>query len=73
MALITCPKCGKRFSEHANACPQCGMSINEVQSIKEASVKRAELQDRITRIVMICLSSFACIMIIMALIYLINK
>ena len=73
MALIKCPKCGKEFSDRALACPQCGMSINEVRSIKEASVKRAELPDRITRIVMICLSSFACIMIIMALIYLINK
>lgn len=73
MALITCPKCGKEFSDRAASCPQCGMSINEIRTVLEASVKRAELQDRITRIVMICLSSFACIMIIMALIYLINK
>lgn len=73
MALIKCPKCGKEFSEHANACPQCGMSINEIRPIIDAAKNRAELQDRITRIVMICLSSFACIMIIMALIYLINK
>ena len=30
MALITCPKCGKQFSEHAKACPQCGISKGEV-------------------------------------------
>ena len=29
MALITCPKCGKQFSEHAKACPQCGISKDE--------------------------------------------
>ncbi len=73
MALIKCPKCGKEFSDRAQTCPQCGMSINEIRPIIDATIKRAELHDRITRIVMICLSSFAYIMIIMALIYLRTK
>lgn len=30
MALIKCPKCGKMFSKHAHACPQCGMSYAEI-------------------------------------------
>lgn len=30
MALIECPKCGKMFSVHAQACPQCGLSKGEV-------------------------------------------
>jgi len=29
MALIKCPKCGKLFSEHAKACPKCGISIED--------------------------------------------
>lgn len=29
MALIQCPNCGKQFSEHAKACPQCGISMAE--------------------------------------------
>ena len=33
MALITCPKCGKRFSEHAIACPQCGISKGEALAL----------------------------------------
>ena len=33
MALIKCPKCGKQFSEHANSCPQCGISKGEALSL----------------------------------------
>ena len=32
MALITCPKCGKQFSEHAEKCPQCG--ITKIEALK---------------------------------------
>ena len=35
MALIECPKCGKMFSEHAHACPQCGLSKGEVLALIE--------------------------------------
>ena len=31
MALITCPICGKQFSEHAKACPQCGTPYEDVK------------------------------------------
>ncbi len=30
MALIKCPKCGKEFSDRAQACPQCGYSIKNL-------------------------------------------
>lgn len=35
MALIECPKCGKMFSVHAQACPQCGLSKGEVLALIE--------------------------------------
>ena len=46
MALIICPNCGKQFSEHAKACPQCGISIEEalilIQKREEESRLAAE-------------------------------
>ena len=43
MALITCPKCGKRFSEHALACPQCGATKQEIERlVEEQKAKEAE-------------------------------
>ena len=30
MALITCPECGKEFSDRAVACPNCGFPTNEI-------------------------------------------
>lgn len=30
MALITCPECGKEFSDKAPACPNCGCPIEEI-------------------------------------------
>lgn len=35
MALITCPDCGKRFSEFAKCCPNCGCP-SDVAKIKQA-------------------------------------
>lgn len=32
MALITCPECGKEFSDKAAACPNCGYPTNEISS-----------------------------------------
>ena len=53
MALITCPKCGKRFSEHAEKCPQCGMSKGEalllIQKQDEEAIREAEEQERIRK------------------------
>ena len=43
MALITCPKCGKRFSEHALACPQCGISKGEALVLIEKNAEEMRL------------------------------
>ena len=43
MALITCPKCGKQFSEHANACPQCGISMDEALALIAKQEEEARL------------------------------
>lgn len=32
MAIITCPECGKEFSDSAEKCPNCGISINDVKA-----------------------------------------
>lgn len=33
MALISCPECGKKVSEHAESCPECG---NPIAAAKES-------------------------------------
>ena len=38
MALITCPECGKEYSDKANACPNCGCPTNNV------SVQKYDIQ-----------------------------
>ena len=43
MALITCPKCGKKFSEHALACPQCGISKGEALVLIEKNAEEMRL------------------------------
>ena len=37
MALINCPECENRISEHASACPQCGNPIASSEEDKSAS------------------------------------
>ena len=50
MALIICPKCGKKFSKLANACPQCGTSIEEaLRLIKEKSEQKASERERLRK------------------------
>ena len=50
MALIICPKCGKQFSDYAQACPQCGTSKEEVQRlIKEQVERKAAERERIRK------------------------
>ena len=34
MALIQCPKCGKEFSDRAQACPQCGFNLKRFMPIQ---------------------------------------
>ena len=59
MALIKCPKCGKMFSVHAKACPQCGMSYAEI--IKKAG---QEQNESIKRVVVITAANLLIILII---------
>ncbi len=43
MALVTCPDCGKRVSDKAEACPNCGSPISQVSDqllFKEKESKR---------------------------------
>lgn len=42
MALITCPKCGNIFSEHAAQCPQCGLATHEIDAYNEQLRKEEE-------------------------------
>lgn len=31
MALIKCPECGKEISDKASACPNCGITMNDIK------------------------------------------
>lgn len=33
MALVNCPGCGKKISEHATLCPSCGMSYSQTNDV----------------------------------------
>jgi len=44
MALIKCPNCGKQYSEHAEKCPQCGLTLKEANDKVEE--KREEKRER---------------------------
>ncbi len=39
MALIECPECGKKISEKANACPNCGNPMKRSKSEPKIEVK----------------------------------
>lgn len=48
MALIKCPKCGKDFSDRAQACPHCGISKEEVaRLIAEKEAAEAAERERL--------------------------
>jgi len=51
MALITCPKCGKQFSEHAKACPLCGASREEIDALiaEKIRTENKEAEERSNR------------------------
>ena len=38
MAMIMCPECGKMFSNMANACPNCGLPIQAVNTVKGKNI-----------------------------------
>ena len=55
MPLITCPECGKQYSDSASACPQCGYtteknqntnSINNVISVNVSSDTQKPLHNK---------------------------
>ena len=54
MALIICPKCGKQFSDRAKACPQCGITMDEVQDLIKR--KNKELDNEVFKRSMIALA-----------------
>lgn len=35
MALITCPECGKQFSEFADKCPNCGCPTDKIKELQK--------------------------------------
>ncbi len=37
MALVDCPECGKRVSNHARSCPQCGYPMDDSPGNRAAS------------------------------------
>lgn len=50
MALIICPECGKQFSEHANACPECGVPTKEIRRlIKEQKEREIAERERLRK------------------------
>ena len=44
MALIKCPNCGKDYSQFANKCPRCGLTIEEAE--RAVLKKQAEEEKR---------------------------
>ena len=43
--LIKCPECGKEFSDKAQSCPNCGVSIETaLDIIKEQEKKKKKLR-----------------------------
>ena len=42
MALITCPECGKEFSDRATACPNCGCPTSAAGVVDESLVRSAD-------------------------------
>ena len=50
MALITCPRCGRRISDRAEKCPTCGISKEEIlRLIEEQTAREAAEQERLRK------------------------
>lgn len=57
MALITCPKCGKQFSDRADKCPQCGITKEDAvvllkkqeEEIRLAAEREAAERERLRK------------------------
>ena len=46
MALISCPNCGKLYSEHADRCPSCGLTFSEAEekALEDAKKKSEKMK-----------------------------
>lgn len=50
MALVKCPECGKKVSDTAVSCPNCGYGIKEhFERERKQAAKRREYQRAIER------------------------
>ena len=46
MALLICPDCGGKVSEHAEFCPHCGCPILNIKDAANAKMTSVTLEDR---------------------------
>ncbi|MBQ6257295.1 MAG: zinc ribbon domain-containing protein [Clostridia bacterium] len=47
MALINCPECGKKVSDQAVACPDCGYPIAKANTKGTVLIKIGNVRERI--------------------------
>lgn len=51
MALIRCPECRNKISEHATTCPHCGFSFDEksLEQFKQKLEQRRQINQEINQ------------------------
>ncbi|BFU60103.1 MULTISPECIES: zinc ribbon domain-containing protein [Rodentibacter] len=65
MALIRCPECRKKVSNHAEHCPNCGFSFKQEdleiykQKLEERRLHNAEINRKSTKLQLIWFCIFA--------------
>lgn len=73
MALIRCPECRKKISEHAMLCPNCGFSFKEEdlsiykQKLEERRLHNEEINRKSTKLHLIWFCIFAIVIIVASL------
>lgn len=74
MALIRCPECRQKISEHAQSCPHCGFSFKPEdlviykQKLEERRLQNAEINRKSIKLHLIWLFIFTLFIVIAALI-----
>ncbi|OOF59907.1 zinc-ribbon domain-containing protein [Rodentibacter myodis] len=74
MALLRCPECGKKISNHAEYCPSCGFSFKQEnieryrQKLEERRLRNEEINRKSTKLHLIWFVIFALFIIIASLI-----
>ncbi|OOF65499.1 hypothetical protein [Rodentibacter sp. Ppn85] len=74
MALIRCPECRQKISEHAENCLHCGFSLKQEdlaiykQQLEERRLHNAEINRKSTKLHLIWFCIFALFIIIASLI-----